>query len=93
MGVPAPLDYGPIGFIAVHGGDHTAPSGGDSAVAALVPQHGAKLFQRGKIIQRTSGPHITSVQQTVDAHPGKSLFTALLQKRVQVVDMGVNIPI
>jgi len=91
---PATLDDGPVGLVAVHGGDHAAAAGGD-AVAPIRPGvDGAQvLFELLQVGVGAGLRNIASVEQRVDVELTHAVAVGAADHGEQVIDVRVNIPI
>ena len=93
MGIPSLLNDSPVGLVAIHGGQHAAAAGGDSAVAAVFLKLVTKFLQRSEILQCTFCSHVPPIKQSMYSYTIDATLSAALENSVEMVYVGVHIAI
>ena len=90
---PALFDHRPVGFVAVHGDDHTSAAGGDFVFVLCVRKPGENGLQLIDIVQRARCGHITTVEQNVAVDALDIFLARLFEHRNQVRDVGMDVAV
>ena len=94
VGVPAPLDHVPLGFVAVHREAHASTPRRDPVVAtALAVDRLEEFFEGADVVEGARLGHVAPVEQDVDPDPGDLLLVAARDHREQVLDVAVDIAV
>ena len=94
MGFPPAFDDLPVGIVAIHGNFHPPAAGRNLIIQALFIRDLLEfLLGRCHVIEGRSFAHVTAVEEGMDAYPPTTRFRTPLDQPIQVVDVGVDIPV
>ena len=93
VGLPSALYHVPVGVVPVHRDDHPSAAAGDPGIEVGVVEGGEERLEGEEVLQRAELSHITPIEQGMDAHPSHPLALRLSDHRLEVVDMGVDVPV
>ena len=93
VSLPSALNHRPVCFISVHSNLHSAATGRDANIKAVISYRGKELLIRKNVIKCAGLTNVTTIKENMKSYSLNAILFRLLDKCAEVINVRVNITV